>query len=271
MQGVGPLVQSAEQAFDRGDYDAAIAAYVEALERTPWNDRLVANLVAAYVARAESAREQPGVEPLERAAADLRRARQLRPDDPLLRANLARVLIEQANRVGAGAGVPDPERVSELRAEARGLDAALEANAEAVRPLLERRLDLAFELLERGQLEAGILRLEALRRDYPESRSVALLLGQALGRLASGLEARGEHARAAESFGRAVAVLAELGPCPPGQRFACDEAELRLAHNNRIVSWINADRPADARAALLEAEAAGLEFPRLRRALDRRR
>ena len=240
MQGVGPLVQSAEQAFDRGDYDAAIAAYVEALERTPWNDRLVANLVAAYAARAESAREQPGVEPLERAAADLRRALELRPDDPLLRANLARVLVEQANRVGE-------------------------------RPLLERRLDLAFELLERGQLEAGIFRLEALRRDYPESRSAALLLGQALGRLASQLEAQAEHASAAESFGRAVEVLAEICPCPPGESAACDGAELRLAHHNRIVSWINADRPADARAALLEAEAAGLEFPRLRRALDRRR
>ena len=260
MQGVGSLVQSAERAFDGGDYDAAISAYVQALERTPWNDRLVANLAAAYAARAESAREQPGVVPLERAAADLRRARELRPDDPVLRANLARVLVEHANR-------SDPERALELRAEARQLDAALEASAGEVRPLLERRLDLAFELLERGQLEVGLLRLEALRRDYPESREVALLLGQALGRLASELEAQGEHAPAAETFGRAVDVLAELGPCAPGEALACGEAEIRLAHHNRIVSWIHAARPDDARAALLEAESAGLEFPRLRRAL----
>ncbi len=267
VQGVGPLVQSAEQAFDRGDYDAAITAYVQALERTPWNDRLVANLVAAYAARAESAREQPGAAALERAAADLQRARELRPDDPLLRANLARVQVEHAGRLG----VADPERASELRTEARRLDPALEAGAGEVRPLLERRLDLAFELLERGQLEVGLFRLEALGRDYPESREVALLLGQALGRLASQLEAQGEYARAAETFGRAVDVLAELGPCAPGEAAACGEAEIRLAHHNRIVSWLNAARPADARTALLEAESAGLEFPRLRRVLERRR
>lgn len=262
-QGVGLLVQGGEQAFDRGDYDEAIAAYAEALDRMPWNDRLVANLAAAYAERARRAREHPGVKPLERAEADLRSAVRLRPDDPVLQANLAVVLVERANRV------MDPTLAGELRAEARRLNSGVEAGVGLVQPLLERRIDLAFELLERGQLEAGILRLQALRRDYPESREVAMLLGQALARQATKLDARGEYAPAAEAFGRAVAVFAELGACEPApcEPAPCDEREIRLAHHNRIVAWLNADRPADARAALLEAEAAGLEFPRLRRAL----
>ncbi len=113
-EGISPLVAKAEQAIAQGDYDTAVAAYEEAYERTPWNERLRAHLVAAYAERSQHARERGSEADFAAAEKDLRAALELRPDDPVLRKNLALVLAERAARGG-----PEAEQ---LRAEALALD-----------------------------------------------------------------------------------------------------------------------------------------------------
>lgn len=251
------MVERAERALAEGDYETAIAAYTAARARTPWNDRLRVALVGVYAERARTAHARGDLEGVLQAESDLRSALELAPDDLVLRRSLAVVLADRANRS------MEPEVAARFRAEARSLDPEAEHAVPAGRPDVERRLDLAYELLERGQLEAGIFRLEGIYRDHPDHPGVASLLAQALVRQGNGHEDAGDHAAAAESFERAVAVYAESGAC---QR-PCDDPGVRLAHNNRIVAWLNASRPEEARRALAEAGELGLSFPRLERAL----
>ncbi|MCE2391620.1 MAG: hypothetical protein J4G09_09075 [Proteobacteria bacterium] len=257
--GVAPLVARAGSALERGDYDTAIALYGDALERTPWNTRLSRRLAVAHAERAGHRRGTPGVAGLRAAERDLRRALEIDPTDATFRRNLGVVLLELAPFVpGAEAG--------RLRAEARGLapeEAARAAGPDAA-PLqheVERRLDLAFELLERGQYEIGLRRLESLRSDYPDRGDVMRLLAQGYVIWGSEMAVAADRAGAARAFGRAVELYADLLPCD-GAR--CSRGELRTAHRNRVVVLLESGRRSDARLALDAAERAGLEFPRLR-------
>lgn len=253
----GELVESALRAEARGDFDTAIAAYREALERTPWNSRLERALASAHANRALIVRREGGAGALERAESDLRAALALQPDDEALRRNLAVVLRERADRS------LDPDQATELRAAARELAPEVVAAPPAPRRDIERRLDLAFELIERGQLDAGIERLERLAEQHPRHTEVWRLLGEAYTRRGSLLDERGDHAGAAREFGRAVAALEQAGSCPTG----CSEESLRRAHHNRIVALWNGGQRAEARDALDAAERSGLRFPELRRVL----
>jgi tetratricopeptide (TPR) repeat protein len=259
---VGPIVARAEGAMQAEDFETAIELYRAAFERTPWNTRLRDALAAAHAGRARQARERGRFRELPAAEADLRAALELRPGDPDLERNLAVVLAERAS-VDL-----DPARAGELRQEARALDPHVEASLPARRADLERRLDLAFELLERGQLDAGIQRLRSLRAGEPDYRPATLLLAQALVRKGSALHGAGRYAEAGAALDDAVDVYRDLGPCGSGP---CSDAELRQevakAHQSRIVAWLEAVRLERAEQALEDAESAGLSFPQLRRVL----
>lgn len=250
--GVAPIVERAQAAAASGDLDAAIAGYAEAVERTPWNTRLRSQLVAAYAARAEQKRRKPGgAVGLAAAEKDLRAAHALAPDDTAVTRSLAAILVERA------AFEADDELAAKLRAEAAQLAPDLAAQTPAVRLPVERRLDLAYELIERGSIDAGIDQLRAVVREYPQNPQAARLLAQALVRLGSEQTQSHDYDGASESFTGAVEQYARLLPCD-GTR--CDSAELELAHRNRILSALDAQRVDLARAALAEAEAIGLHF-----------
>ena len=87
------------------------------------------------------------------------------------------------------------------------------------------------------------------------------MLAQALVRLGSEQTQSHDYDGARESFTAAVAQYARLLPCD-GAR--CDSSELELAHRNRILSALDAQRWDAARGALAEAEAIGLSFPDLK-------
>jgi tetratricopeptide (TPR) repeat protein len=246
-------VSGAEEAEAQGDLDTAIARYRQAWERDPGNDRLRRALVAAYVERARRVRAEEGVSGLEAAERDLRAARQLAPEDPAVRQSLAALLADRATREMS------QEKAQALRDEARGLDVGLSRTGEDYRPRVERRLDLAFELVERGQLDAGIERLEAIHAEHPGYPAATRLLGRSLARKALLRAERGRHAEAGALLDRAVGVYAEL-ESPSELR-----DEIRGVHHNRIVAWLNAARPEDAQRALAEAEQAGFRFPELAR------
>lgn len=254
---VAPILEEAEQLRDQGDYDGAIEAYERALARTPWNQRVQHALAMTYADRATRWRDQRSLPSAER---DLREALALAPDDPRVRHNLAVVLVERA------ALSLDPERAAAQRAEAAELDPSVGAQQPERDAALERRLDLAFELLERDQLEAGISRLEVLQREHPESAEVNRLLGQALVRQASELSERGNHHEAGATLDRAVAAYARVPGCRAPEWTGCSLDEARTAHHNRIVAWLMAKERPEARHALDEAEAIGLSFPDLRKA-----
>ena len=258
-ESVAPVVTRAERAMERGDYDTAIAGYAEALERTPWNTRLSTALVSAYAARAAhpAQRGRPG---LQAAEADLRTALSIAPDDPAIRRSLAAVLLDLSSHE------EDPERSLALRMEARRHAPELEASTPVVQLAVERRLDLAFDLVERGQLDAAIDRLEQLHGEYPESANVARLLAQVRVRKGTVLVGLQDHRSAGAHFDGAVALYDQLGPCD-GSR--CDAAELRTAHRNRVIAWLSAYRVAEARLALDDAERAGLVFPDLNQEVRR--
>jgi tetratricopeptide (TPR) repeat protein len=258
---VSTLVADAEEARDRGDLDTAIDAYAGALERSPWNDRLRRTLAATYAERARRTRAERGVFGLEPAERDLRQAVQLDPELPDARQNLAVLILERAVRE------MDPERGRALRKEAYALDPELRGVGEGHRADVERRLDLAYELVQRGQIDAGIERLELLHAAHPEHTATTRLLGQALAHKARLRAERGRHEEAGALLDRAVGVYAELfsGDAVDGDPELRDE--FRGVHRSRIVSWINAGRRDNARTALSEAEGAGFEFPDLRRAL----
>lgn len=252
--GVGPLVDEAERMRAGGDYAAAIQAYEQARERTPWNERLTTALAETY---AERAAEEYADGKLVPAEADLRSSLELAPGHPEVSANLARVLLERA-RLDL-----DPAIAAQRRAEAELLAPGISA-AEPVRDAgVERRLDLAFELLERGQLEVGIQRLEELHEAHPENAETSGLLAQALSRQA---EQQAEHAAyqaAAESLDRAVALYLALPGCAAPEWSDCSQERARTAHHNRIVAWLNASSPENARRALQDARQVGLDFPEL--------
>ena len=250
---VTPVVARAARAMEQGDYDTAIAGYAEALERTPWNTRLSTALVSAYAARAAHP-AQSGRAGLRAAEADLRTALSISPDDPAVRRSLAAILLDLSAREES------TERALALRLEARRYAPELESSTPVVQLVVERRLDLAFDLVERGQLDAGIDRLERLHREYPENAETARLLAQARVRKGTVLVGLQDHRNAGAHFDGAVALYEQLGPCD-GSR--CDAAELRTAHRNRVIAWLSAYRAADARRALDDAERVGLQFPDL--------
>ena len=255
-------VRRAETAEAGGDYDTAILAWKEAHARTPWNPRLARALAAAYVFRAEETRAQEGVFGLESAEGDLREARRLLPDDPTIRQNLATLLVERSVRE------MDPDRARTLRDEARSLDPELAQLGEGSRADIERRLDLAYELLQRGQVDAGIERLESLHTAHPEYAPTTRLLAQALVRKGVMRAERGRHHETGPLLDRAVGLYADLaaqGKYADHPEFA---EERRVVHRGRVVAWINASRPEAARQALADAERAGFPFPDLSRAVD---
>ena len=247
------MIERAERSMERGDFDAAIAAYAEAVEATPWNTRVVRALAAAHVARGARWRVEGS---LPAAETDLRRAQELQPDDPAIRRDLAVVLIERADRD------MDEARAARLRAEAVALAPDL-ADSSPVNALLERQLELAFELIERGQLEAGVARLEWLSFDYPDEPRVRRLQAQAEVGLGSRLYERRNFAGAAEHYGRAVELYSGCSAR------VCAREEVTLAHQNRIVALVESSQPREARAALERAEARGMRFPELRAVLPR--
>ncbi len=255
---VAPVVARAERAMQIGDYDAAIAGYGEAFEATPWNSRLERALVAAYAARAAHPQRR-GVAGLRAAESDLRTALEIAPDDPALKQSLAAVLIDLSAREA------DRARAAALREEARSYAPELAAQTPAVHLSVERRLDMAFDLIERGQLDAGIDRLQRLHDEYPDRADAARLLAQARVRKGTELAALRDHGNAGASFGQAVDLYRRLAPCD-GSR--CDERELRTAHRNRIIAWLSAYRFEEARRALDDAARAGLSFPSLRAELQ---
>jgi tetratricopeptide (TPR) repeat protein len=256
------LVSGAERAQARGDLDTAIDQYREASRRDPSNDRLRRTLAATYVERARRVRAEQGVFGLEGAERDLREAWRLEPDDPAIRRSLASVLVDRAVREMS------PDRAQSLREEARRLDAGISRAGQDYRPELERRLDLAFELVERGQLDAGIERLEAICAEHPDHPAATRLLGQSLVRKALLRAQRGRHAEAGGLLDRAVKVYAvlEIGRSDSGAPSALRD-EARDAHRNRIVAWLNAARPENAQRALADAEQVGFRFPELARAV----
>lgn len=254
-QSVGVLVDRATVARARGDYDATILSYRAALDRTPWNTRLQRALAVSYAERGARHRRRGSLPSAER---DLRDALLVLPGDPDLERSLAVILIERAERVF------DPAQSQLLRSEARALAPALVDATPPVRADLERRLDLAFELIQRGQLEAGIARLEALHRGAPDHPGVARLLAEARVRQATLLSQKLDHAGAARALDRAVELYLPFGACGSG---SCELEEVRRAHHNRIVAWLSAHQADSARRALEDAERLGLEFPELRSAV----
>ena len=258
-ESVSPVVSRAERAMKQGDYDAAIAGYAEALERTPWNTRLSTALVSAYAGRAAHP-AQTGRAGLRAAEADLRTALSIAPDEPALQHSLAAVLLDLSTFE------ENPERALALRREARQYAPELESSTPVVQLAVEQRLDMAFELVQRGQLDAGIERLERLHDDYPDNPDAARLLAQARVRKGTALVGLHDHRTAGAHFDGAVALYEKLGPCD-GSR--CDPSELTTAHRNRVIAWLSAYRVAEARQALDDAERAGLQFPDLDREVRR--
>jgi len=255
-RGVAPIVERAEAAKASGDLDAAIHGYEEAAKRTPWNKQLTSQLVAAYAERAERERRKPGgAAGLALADADLHAAHALAPDDAAITRSLAAILLERA------AFEADDALAAKLRAEAAALAPDLAAQHPDVRLPVERRIDLAYDLIDQGNLAAGIDQLESLVREYPKNPKATRLLAQALVRLGGEQTETRDYDGAHASYTRAVGLYALLLPCD-GTR--CDSAELELAHRNRILGALFAQRDAEARAALREAEAVGLHFDDLR-------
>lgn len=250
--GVAPIVERAEAAEAQGDLDTAIGGYEQAIERTPWNTRLRSQLVAAYAKRAEAKRRKPGgAAGLAAAEKDLRAAHELAPDDAGVTRSLAAILVERA------AFESDDALAEKLRAEATSLAPDVAAQTPAVRLPVERRLDLAYDLIDRGSIDAGIDQLRAVTSEYPQNAPAARMLAQALVRLGGQQTESRDYDGAQESFTEAVAEYARLLPCD-GTR--CDSSELELAHRNRILSALDAQRVDRARAALAEAQALGLHL-----------
>jgi tetratricopeptide (TPR) repeat protein len=249
------LLDRAERSRSRGDYDAAIRDFKELVERVPWNDRAKEALAGTYADRAAKNRDAGK---LPSAEEDLREAVAVLPNDATHKRNLAIVLYERASFEN------DPQKAAGLRKEAKVLSPDLDLGDVPASAALERRLDMAFDLVQRGQVEAGIRTLEQIHRDYPEDPSAARLLAQALVKHAGEFSERKNYPAAAGVLDQAVGIYAKILPCD-GKN--CKPAELRLAHHNRVVAWLNAYKADEARRALEDAERVGLKFPDLRAAV----
>ncbi len=250
--GVAPIIARAEAAAASGDLDTAIAGYAEAEKRTPWNPSLRSQLVAAYTKRAEAKRRKPGgAAGLAAGEKDLRAALALAPEDATVKRSLAAILLERA------AFERDDALAVQLRAEATELAPELSAQTPAVRLPVETRLDLAYDLIDRGSIDAGIDQLRAVVHEYPQNAQAARLLAQALVRLGTQQTQSRDYDGATASFTQAVEQYARLLPCD-GTR--CDSAELELTHRNRILSALDSGHVDRARSALRDAEAVGLHF-----------
>jgi tetratricopeptide (TPR) repeat protein len=251
-QGVAPLVARADRSRARGDFAVAIDLYSQAYQRTPWNERLKQSLAAAYTEKAQRERSEGELRPAEQ---DLRAALALYPDDADFRRNLAIVLLESAQRE------MDEARANQMLAELRTLAPDLEVPNRVTKAGVERRLDLAFELLERGQVDAGVQELEGVRRDFPSETAPTRLLAQAIARQADAFTERTNFMAAGEAMDRAVALYAELLPCTDTER--CKREEFELLARNRVTAWYNAVQYDRAREALTAARALGFRFPDL--------
>ena len=257
-QGVAPLVTRADRSRARGDYAVAIDLYAQAYQRTPWNERLKQSLAASYTEKAQRARSEGELRTAEQ---DLRQALALYPDDQDFRRNLAIVLLESAQRE------QDEARATQLLAELRTLAPDLEVPNRVTKAGVERRLDLAFELLERGQVDAGVEALEAVHRDFPSEPAPTRLLAQAIARQADAFTERTNFQAAGEALDRAVALYAELLPCNEAER--CKREEFSVLAQNRITAWYNAREFDRARSALAEARALGFKYPELDTELEK--
>lgn len=255
---VAPLVAEAERALAEADYDTAVASYRKAYAHTPWNLRLKRALAVAHAERAAAERDRGGFTGLRAAERDLGAALELLPDEPALLRSLAVVLVEQASLE------LDPVRAGVLRETARALAPDVVEAAPLGSLALERRLELAYELAREGRLEAALDDLERLHAVHPEHTDVTLLLARTQVRQGGERAAAGQHRGAGVCFERALELYAGLENCATG---ACDTQELALAHQNRIIAWLNANRRDEAGRALEDAERAGLRFPELRKAL----
>jgi tetratricopeptide (TPR) repeat protein len=253
--GVAPIVARAQASVASGDLDAGIAGYRAAYERTPWNTSIASSLVAAYVSRAEQKRSKPGgAKGLDLAEADLRAALEIQPLQPAVEHSLATVLLERS------ALVKDDAEAARLRAQAAALAPDLAAQTPVQRLPVERRLDIAYDLIERDQLDAGLDQLDSLVREYPQNTAAARLMAQALVRKGDVETRRGDYKIASQSYTQAIEVYARLMPCD-GTR--CTREELEIAHRNRVSSALDGGNYEAARAALSEAKGVGLAFPDL--------
>ena len=254
-RGTAPLIEAAERASEAGDWAVAIESYAAALERTPWNTRLVPLLVHAHVERASQLRsENRGPRGLEAAEAELRRAWELAPDDADIERSLGVILAERAAYASSDA------EAAALRAAATRHAPEVVADLQPRRLGIERRLDLAIEEIERGQLDAGLDRLERMHVEHGDRVDVARLLAQARVRKGIVLSDRRNWDAAAEKLAGAVEIYAGLGHCVDDR---CKRSELETAHHNYIVNWLQADRYDEAQAALAHARSLGLRFPTL--------
>jgi tetratricopeptide (TPR) repeat protein len=249
-QGVAPLVARADRSRARGDYAVAIDLYAQAYQRTPWNERLKQSLATAYTEKAQRARSEGELRSAEQ---DLRSALVLFPEDKDYKRNLAIVLLESAQRE------MDEGRANQLLSESRSLAPELEVPNRVTKGGVERRLDLAFELLERGQVDAGVQELEGVHRDFPSEPGPTRLLAQAIARQADAFTERTNFMAAGEAMDRAVALYAELLPCTDAER--CKREEFEVLARNRTIAWYNALEYERARAALESARALGFRFP----------
>jgi tetratricopeptide (TPR) repeat protein len=251
-QGVAPLVARADRSRARGDFAVAIDLYAQAYQRTPWNERLKQSLASAYTEKAQRARSEGELPTAEK---DLRAALELYPDDQDFRRNLAVVLLESAQ------SEMDEARASQMLAELRTLAPDLEIPNRVTKAGVERRLDLAFELLERGQVDAGVQELEAVHRDFPGEPAPTRLLAQSIARQADAFTERTNFTAAGEAMDRAFALYAELLPCTDTQR--CKREEFDILARNRITAWYNAAQYDRAREALAASRALGFRYPDL--------
>ena len=251
-QGVAPLVARADRSRARGDYAVAIDLYSQAYARTPWNERLKEALAAAY---SEKGQRERGEGELRTAEEDLRKALALYPDDAAFRRNLAIVLLESAQQE------MNEARANQMLAELRSLAPDLQVPQRVTKAGVERRLDLAFELLERGQVDAGVQELEGVRRDFPSEPAPTRLLAQAIARQADAFTERSNFMAAGEAMDRAVSLYAELLPCTDTER--CKREEFEVLARNRVIAWYNALQYDRARQALDAARTLGFPFPDL--------
>ena len=111
-----------------------------------------------------------------------------------------------------------------------------------------------LEIIQRGQLAAGIDQLERLVARNPDHQQARLLLARAQVNQANEFGGRENFKAAGALLDRAVETYAALedptGVCQPG--------EIETLHRNRVRVWRRAGMADRIEAALDDAQAAGL-------------